>query len=74
MVHDIVLEHEGAQARPLAMERRRIRTGRRGNLVDRSIGTRRIRPLAAIVVVDPTLALLLGGESDGEVGVEVAPE
>src|SRR5439155_26070620 len=75
VVDDAVLEHERAHARPLARERGHVGS---------SHGRERGSPLAApfldhrwfapVVVLDTFFALLLLGESDAEVEVEVAAE
>src|SRR6266545_4826078 len=76
VVDDAVLEHESAHARPLARVRGHVGSGhgseRRGSIV--SSGFPDQRRLAAIVVFDAPLALLLLGEPDAEVEVEVAAE
>src|SRR5271165_6409661 len=80
VVGDAVLEHERAHARPLARVRGHIGSGH-----GRVVGDRRPRHagrdpvvpaylprrLAPVVVFDAALALLLLGERDVEVGVEI---
>src|SRR5262252_523711 len=74
VVDDAVVEHECAHARPFARVRGLVGSahGREGSspLAD---GRRLPWVLAPVVVLD-TLALLLRGEPDGEVGVEFATE
>src|SRR5262245_15317085 len=70
VVDDAVLEHESAEARPLACVGRRIGSahGREGGRpLSRAFPGR----LAPVVVFDAAVALLLLAEPDAEVGVEV---
>src|SRR5207244_5747134 len=81
VVDDAVLERERAHARPLARVRGHIGSGHGRDLGDRPLlprrgaapDQRRAR-LAPVVVFDASLALLLLGEADVEVEVEVAAE
>src|ERR1700722_10406963 len=74
VVDDTVLEHERAQARPIAPVRRRVRSAACRELGDRLWNRSRVERVAAalVVVFDGPLALLLLGERDIEVEVEVA--
>src|SRR5204863_7157906 len=76
VVDDAVLQRERAHARPLARVRRRVGSGRGRELADRPLvaGLHLPRRLALVVVLDPARALLLLGEPDVEVDVEVAAE
>src|ERR687892_1411533 len=87
VVDDAVLEHERAHARPLARVRGHVGSGHgsersgpvgcraRGYLGDRPLAAAQLpRRLAPVVVFDASLALLLLGEPDAEVEVEVAAE
>src|SRR3989338_5550035 len=76
VVDDAVLERERAHARPLARVRGYVGSGHGRGLGDRSLaaGFPDQRRLAPVVVFDEPLALLLLGERDVEVGVEVAAE
>ena len=75
VVHDAVLEHERAHARSLARVRGRVGSRHRreevGPFANTIFGLCRLAP---VVVFDASLALLLPGESDAEVEVEVASE
>src|SRR6266513_1911479 len=75
VVDHAVLERERAQARPLARVRGHVGSGR-GREGDRPLaaGFRDQRRLAPVIVFDAPLALLLLGEPDVEVEVEVAAE
>src|SRR5918996_2539306 len=87
VVDDAVLERERAHARPLARVRGHVGSGHgrersvpvgcraRGYLGDgRLVAAQPQRRLAPVVVFDASLALLLLGEPDAEVDVEVAAE
>src|SRR6185503_1382987 len=75
VVDDAAVEHERADPRPLARIGGRVGSGRGRNLGDEPLAAAQgPRRLAPEVVVDASLALLLLGEPDGEVGVEVAAE
>jgi hypothetical protein len=75
-VDDAVLECERAHSRRLARVRRRVRTGRGGHLCEPRAGAfkDRLRIDRAVVVFDVPLALLLLGDRDGEVEIEVVAE
>src|SRR3989454_990089 len=77
VVDHAALERERAQARPLARVRGHVGPGRGRELGDRSLAAGCFpdqRRLAPVVVFDRPLALLLLGEPDIEIGVEVAAE
>src|SRR5438094_4600749 len=78
VVDDAALEHERADARPLARVRGRVGSGHcrehRRPVGARALGDRLQRRLAPVVVFDASLALLFLGEPDAEVDVEVAAE
>ena len=76
VVDDAVLERERAHARPLARVRGRVGSGHGGEIGDRLHDRRHVHcvPAAPVVVFDDCLALLLLGERDVEVEVEVAAE
>ena len=79
VVDDAVLEHERAHARPLARVRGHVGSGT-GRKLDGPLAaifrtlTLLPRRLAPVVVFDASLTLLLLGEPDVEVGIEVAAE
>ncbi len=73
MVDGAGLEDERAHARPLARVRRRVGTAHRRE-GDVPLAAALPRSLAPVVVLDASLALLLLGEPDAEVGVEVSVE
>ena len=75
VVDDAVREHERAHARPLAGVRGHVGSGHGRDLGDRPLVAAQLpRRLAPVVVFDASLALLLLGELDVEVEVEVAAE
>src|SRR6266852_2471329 len=81
VVDDAVLEHERADARPIARVRGYVGSGHGRERGDRPLtagflGQRAYLPprLAPVVVFDDPLELLLLGEPDVEVEVEVAAE
>src|SRR5919106_598153 len=81
VVDDAVLEHERAHARPLARVRGHVGSGHGRDLGDGPLLPRRgVAPdqrrarLAPVVVFDASFALLLLGEADVEVEVEIAAE
>ncbi len=76
MVDDAVLEHERAHARPIARVRGRVGSGHSRVLGDGLRDLCRVHRVATalVVVLDAPLALLLLGERDVEVEVEVAAE
>src|SRR5579871_6405905 len=76
VVDGAILARERAHARTLARVGRPVRARRRGPRVERSADVLRRRPqrLLAEVVLESAFALLLLGEGDAEVIVEVAPE
>src|SRR5215212_7769869 len=75
VVDDAVLDHERAHARSLARVRGRVGSRHRreedGPFANTIFGLCRLAP---VVVFDASLALLLLGEPDVEIGVEVAAE
>ena len=76
MVDDAVLEHERAHARPIARVRGRVGSAHGRELADRLRVRCRVQRVAAapVVVFDDPPALLLFGDRDVEVEVEVAAE
>src|SRR3989441_1120199 len=76
VVDDAILEHERAHARPLARIRGHVGSGHGRVLGDRLRDRRHVHHVVAapVVVFDGPLALLLLGERDVEVEVEVAAE
>src|SRR5262245_58105961 len=75
VIDDAVVENERAHARPLARVGRRIGSRRRCNHGDWiRTSTQRPRAFAPVVVFDASVALLLRGEPDAEVGVEIGAE
>ena len=76
VVDDAVLERERAHARPLARVRGRVGSGHGRELGDRFHDRRHVHrvPAAPVVIFNYPLALLLLGERDVEVEVEVVAE
>ena len=75
VVDDAVLERERAHARPLARVRGHVGSGHGRDLGDGPLVAAQLpRRLAPVVVFDASLALLLLGELDVEVEVELAAE
>src|ERR1051325_10823613 len=78
VVDGTVVEREGAHPRPLTRISRHIgpdhRGSRRSAVTRRPRGLRRPRLGAPVIVVDTPLALLLFGDRDLEIEVEVAVE
>src|SRR4029450_3416286 len=76
VVDDAVIERERAHARPLARVRGHVGSGHRRELGRRPFGRWRAErgPRRPVVVFDAPLALLLLGDPDVEVEVEVAAE
>jgi hypothetical protein len=76
VIDDAVLKHERAQARPIARVRGRVGSAHGRELGDGLRDWCHVQSVAAtlVVVFDGPLALLLLGERDAEVEVEVAAE
>ena len=74
VVEDAVLEHECAHARPLARVSGHVGSGRSRDVDDGPLVAQLPCPLAPVVVFDVSLALLLLGELDVKVEIEVAAE
>src|SRR5215472_14256759 len=74
VIDGAVPAHERAHARPLAGERGRVGSASRRHLDDGALAAGFLPRRSAPIVVVDTVALLLLGEPDAEVEVEVAAE
>src|SRR5262249_31096453 len=72
VVHRAIFERERAHSRPLADVRRIVGSRHGGAFRDRRVPATLERPLAPIVVLESTRALLRLGKVHVEIGIEVA--